>query len=129
MSEVYKKTFEETVGFGEPHELGDDKVVSPLCHCKACQSDLVYPYKWEPRGPNKFWVMRHCPNCDDVTERVFKNKEVDLYDDALQQGTVQLHRSLAWITHEVMAPEIEVFADALQNGHVTPEDLGRMYAS
>lgn len=129
MSELHKKTFEETVGFGESYELGDDKVDSPLCHCKECQSDLVYPHEWAERGPRKWWVKLHCPNCDDVKERVFKNKEIEVYDDALQQGTVQLYRSLAWITREVMAPEVEAFARALQNDHVTPEDLGKMYAS
>ena len=119
---------ENKLGFGELITTENHEPVSPLCNCPECSSDLMYPHTWgefddEEAVDGRWWVQRHCPNCDLLETGVFTQEQVDSYDISLDDGQELLQRSFEWIRRHRFEEQVESFAAAIKNDQVLPEDF------
>lgn len=74
------------------------------------------------RGHWRVW--RRCPECEWYGASVHGEREIDAYDEELDNGTASLAEQLAELERESMARVVEVFATALQADLITAEDFG-----
>ncbi|MBJ7329624.1 MAG: hypothetical protein JHC95_06990 [Solirubrobacteraceae bacterium] len=91
--------------------------------CGGCGSDLVYPVEWDEAGATHWEVSLRCPNCEWAGTGIFEQDVVDRFDEELDRGTESLVRDLRRLIHANMEEDIERFVDALQAGHIVPEDF------
>jgi hypothetical protein len=112
--------------------FGDDTTVAPrpsqqpvedLHVCATCDSGLVYPVDWEEVGETHWEVQLRCPNCEWQGTGVFEQDVVERFDEELDRGTETLVRDLKRMMQANMEDEIERFVNALQAGHIVPEDF------
>ena len=91
--------------------------------CPACESDLVYPVTWEERSGDAWSIERRCPNCEwrDVGE--FDQEDVELFDDALNDGTEELLVTLRNFARSNMEADIERLIDAIHLDLIEPMDF------
>ena len=99
-------------------EVGEDLHV-----CGTCSSDLVYPVEWDEAGATHWEVTLRCPNCEWSGTGIFSQDVVERFDEELDRGTEQLVRDLKRMMQANMEDEIDRFVDALQAGHIIPEDF------
>jgi hypothetical protein len=85
--------------------------------------DLVYPVDWEEAGARHWEVTLRCPNCEWSATGVFEQAAVERFDDELDRGTEALVRDLKRLMHANMEADIERFVEALEHGHIAPEDF------
>ena len=104
-------------GHGAPAEARDLHV------CEACSSELVYPLDWEEAGPRHWEVTLRCPNCEWVGVDVFDQATVDRFDEVLDEGTDTLVADLKHLMQVNLQDEVSRFVDALENGHIVPDDF------
>ncbi len=91
--------------------------------CGTCASELVYPVDWEEVGETHWQVQLRCPNCEWAGTGVFEQDTVERFDEELDRGTEALVRDLKRMMQANMEDEIERFVNALQAGHIIPEDF------
>ena len=91
--------------------------------CGSCGGDLVYPVDWEEAGARHWEVTLRCPNCEWSATGVFEQAAVERFDDELDRGTEALVRDLKRLMHANMEADIERFVEALEHGHIAPEDF------
>jgi hypothetical protein len=91
--------------------------------CGSCGGDLVYPVDWEEAGARHWEVSLRCPNCEWSGTGVFEQAAVERFDDELDRGTEALVRDLKRLMHANMEADIERFVEALEHGHIAPEDF------
>ena len=91
--------------------------------CGSCGSDLVYPVEGDEAGATHWEVSLRCPNCEWAGTGIFEQDVVDRFDEELDRGTESLVRDLRRLIHANMEEDIERFVDALQAGHIVPEDF------
>jgi len=112
--------------------FGDETVTAPrisqepiedLHVCGTCESELVYPVDWEEVGETHWEVQLRCPNCEWAGTGVFEQDSVERFDEELDRGTEALVRDLKRMMQANMEDEIERFVNALQAGHIIPEDF------
>jgi hypothetical protein len=112
--------------------FGDDTTNAPrptqepvedLHVCGTCQSELVYPVDWEEVGETHWEVQLRCPNCEWHGTGVFEQDTVERFDEELDRGTEAVVRDLKRMMQANMEDEIERFVNALQAGHIIPEDF------
>ena len=112
--------------------FGDDTAAAPrpsqdpvadLHVCGTCESELVYPVDWEEVGETHWEVQLRCPNCEWHGTGVFEQDTVERFDEELDRGTEALVRDLKRMMQANMEDEIERFVNALQDGHIIPEDF------
>ena len=112
--------------------FGDETVTAPrisqepiedLHVCGTCESELVYPVDWEEVGETHWEVQLRCPNCEWAGTGVFEQDTVERFDEELDRGTEALVRDLKRMMQANMEDEIERFINALQAGHIIPEDF------
>jgi len=112
--------------------FGDETVTAPrisqepiedLHVCGTCESELVYPVDWEEVGETHWEVQLRCPNCEWAGTGVFEQDTVERFDEELDRGTEALVRDLKRMMQANMEDEIERFVNALQAGHIIPEDF------
>lgn len=91
--------------------------------CPSCESDLVYPVTWEERSGDAWCIERRCPNCEwrDVGE--FDQEDVELFDDALNDGTEELLVTLRNFARSNMEADIERLIDAIHMDLIEPMDF------
>jgi hypothetical protein len=91
--------------------------------CPSCESDLVYPVTWEERSGDAWSIERRCPNCEwrDVGE--FDQEDVELFDDALNDGTEELLVTLRNFARSNMEADIERLIDAIHLDLIEPMDF------
>lgn len=91
--------------------------------CPSCESDLVYPVTWEERSGDAWSIERRCPNCEwrDVGE--FDQEDVELFDDALNDGTEELLVTLRNFARSNMEADIERLIDAIHMDLIEPMDF------
>jgi hypothetical protein len=84
----------------------------------------VQPLCWEQAGDREHWrLWRRCPNCRWETNGVYGGREIDAYDEELDNGTEMLSRNLKEIEHENMERMATSFATALAEDLITAEDF------
>lgn len=94
-----------------------------LTQCGACGCGLVQPLDWEDAGRHHWRLLLRCPNCEATGTVVVEEDLVDFYDIELEHGAAQLAQALADLVHERIAREVAVFADALRDELILPEDF------
>jgi hypothetical protein len=99
------------------------ETVGDLHVCGSCDSTLVYPTEWEESGTTHWEVTLRCPNCEWTGTGIFEQELVERFDEELDRGTEALVRDLKRLSHANMEDEIERFVDALEAGHIVPEDF------
>jgi hypothetical protein len=115
----------EVVYFGE-EPSADRPATEPtedLHVCGTCDSELVYPVDWEEVGETHWEVKLRCPNCEWTGAGIFEQDTVERFDEELDRGTEALVRDLKRMMQANMEDEIERFVNALQAGHIVPEDF------
>jgi hypothetical protein len=91
--------------------------------CGTCDSELVYPIDWEEVGETHWEVRLRCPNCEWTGTGIFEQDTVERFDEELDRGTEALVRDLKRMMQANMEDEIDRFVNALQAGHIVPEDF------
>ena len=116
----------EVVYFGDETTTAprpSQEPVADLHVCGTCESELVYPVDWEEVGETHWEVQLRCPNCEWAGTGVFEQDSVERFDEELDRGTEALVRDLKRMMQANMEDEIERFVNALQAGHIIPEDF------
>ena len=91
--------------------------------CVECSSRLVYPVQWEESGPEDWYVLLHCPNCDVYRQGIHSQHTVDAFEEELSRGAGALARDYECVVRANMAGEIERFVRALNADVILPEDF------
>lgn len=90
--------------------------------CPECPSNMVYPTEWFEL--NESWSLKlRCPNCEWRGKGVYRQDEVDNFDDVLNQGTDLLIDGLERLSHLLFSEYVEDFCLALDGDHLLPEDF------
>lgn len=99
---------------------------SPGLHvCGECGSTLVQPTRWEQTGLRGKWrLWRRCPECEWRCEGVHGEKEIDAYDEALDDGAEALTCELEELEREHMRELADSLAAALEADLITADDFG-----
>ena len=96
---------------------------SELHVCPSCESDLVYPVSWEERAGDAWRIERRCPNCEWRHVGEFSQDEVEMFDDALNDGTEDLLVSLREFSRANMEADVEHLIDAIRMDRIEPMDF------
>ncbi|MET0973784.1 MAG: hypothetical protein ABWY95_10225 [Thermoleophilaceae bacterium] len=91
--------------------------------CVQCSCALVYPVQWEESGPEDWYLLLHCPNCDVYRQGIHSQRTVDAFDEELNRGAGALARLYEWLVRANMAEEIGRFVHALNADAILPEDF------
>lgn len=92
--------------------------------CPKCSSKLVQPTCWEQTSPRGHWrLWRRCPECEWLGDSVHGEREIDAYDEELDNGTASLADILRELERESMQRVVEVFATALEADLISAEDF------
>ncbi len=93
--------------------------------CPTCDSKLVQPTCWEQTDDRGRWrLWRRCPECEWRSDAVYGEREIDAFDEELDNGTEELTHVLRDLEHENMRHVVEMFAAALAADLITAEDFG-----
>jgi hypothetical protein len=103
--------------------LDDAGPLTELHVCPECESDLVYPVSWEERSGDSWRIERRCPNCEWRQTGEHSQDEVELFDDALNDGTEDLLVSLRNFARSNMESDIERLIDAIRADRIEPMDF------
>jgi hypothetical protein len=91
--------------------------------CPSCESDLVYPVTWEERSGDAWSIERRCPNCEWRHVGEFDQEDVELFDDALNDGTEELLVTLRNFARSNMEADVERLIDAIHLDLIEPMDF------
>ena len=92
--------------------------------CPECGFGLVQPICWEQAGDRGHWrLWRRCPNCEWCGDAVFGEREIEAYDEELDNGTEALSKTLRALEHENMECMAASFATALADDLITADDF------
>ncbi len=91
--------------------------------CPSCESDLVYPVTWEERSGDAWSIERRCPNCEWRHVGDFDQDDVELFDDALNDGTEELLVTLRNFARANMEADVERLIDAIHLDLIEPMDF------
>lgn len=92
--------------------------------CPDCGSDLVQPTRWEQGEERGLWrLWRRCPECEWTSVGTFGEREIDAYDEALDDGAEALACELEELEREGMRDLTEAFATALQADLIDADDF------
>ena len=91
--------------------------------CPSCESDLVYPVTWEERSGDAWSIERRCPNCEWRHVGEFEQEDVELFDDALNDGTEELLVTLRNFARSNMEADVERLIDAIHLDLIEPMDF------
>lgn len=103
--------------------LHDEDPATDLHVCPSCECDLVYPVSWEERSGDSWRIERRCPNCEWRQTGDHSQDEVELFDDALNDGTEDLLVSLRNFARSNMEADVERLIDALRTDRIEPMDF------
>jgi uncharacterized protein with PIN domain len=103
----------------------DTQAETGLHVCPECGSKLVQPLRWEQTASRGLWrLWRRCPECEWRIEGVHGEREIDAYDEQLDDGTEALTAKLEELERESMRDVVEAFSTALAADLITAEDFG-----
>ena len=94
-----------------------------LHRCGGCESELVYPMRWQEESQGSWQVTLRCPECEAVRQGVFSQRTIDAFDEELETGANALVADLRRLTHANMLAEGERFFAALAADAILPEDF------
>lgn len=100
-----------------------DEMALDLHVCPSCESDLVYPVSWEERAGDSWRIERRCPNCEWQHSGEFSQDEVEVFDDALNDGTEDLLVNLRNFARANMEADVERLIEAIHLDRIEPMDF------
>lgn len=103
--------------------LSHDHLAVDLHVCPACEGDLVYPVSWEERAGDSWRIERRCPNCEWRHAGEFTQDEVELFDDALNDGTEDLLVNLRNFARANMEADVERLIKMIHLDRIEPMDF------
>jgi DNA-directed RNA polymerase subunit RPC12/RpoP len=93
--------------------------------CPECGSKLVQPTRWEQTASRGHWrLWRRCPECEWRADGIYGEREIDAYDEVLDDGTEAVASKLEDLERERMVKLTEAFATALAADLITADDFG-----
>ena len=114
----------EVVYFGDHSDVAPTTEPATDLHvCGTCESELVYPVDWDEASDTHWEVTLRCPNCEWIGVGVYDQETVDRFDEVLDDGTDALVADLKHLMQINMQDEVSRFVDALENGHIVPDDF------
>jgi hypothetical protein len=100
------------------------KAATGLHVCPACSSKLVQPTCWEQTVSRGHWrLWRRCPECEWRCDGVYSEREIDAYDEELDNGTESLAAELKGLERENMQQIADTFAVAFAADLITADDF------
>jgi hypothetical protein len=87
-----------------------------LTVCLHCGGDYVYPVEWDEVGATHWHVLTRCGGCGTWKVGNYDNDTLAAFEAKLDDG-------LVLIEDEIMALEIDEFAEALAIDAILPEDF------
>ena len=91
--------------------------------CPQCDCELVQPVAWTDAGGENWELTLRCPNCMWEGEGVYHQREIERFEEKLDEGVDAILRDLQRLTHANMADQVDRFADALRSDLILPEDF------
>jgi hypothetical protein len=92
--------------------------------CARCGSGLVQPTRWEQTDSRGEWrLWRRCPECEWSGEGVFGERQIDAYDEALDDGAEAIAGALAELERESMRRLADAFTTALEADLLSADDF------
>ena len=104
-------------------EAGLAEIARDLMTCGGCDCEFVQPVDWDEAGTRHWRVTLRCPNCEQAGTVVVEDEVVDHYDLELERGAAELARTLHAIVEENIESEAIRLREALDGGHLLPEDF------
>lgn len=104
-------------------DAGADAEALELHVCPSCEGDLVYPVSWEERDDDSWSIERRCPNCEWRHVGEFSQDEVEVFDDALNDGTEDLLVTLRNFARANMEADVERLIAAIHGDLIEPMDF------
>lgn len=102
----------------------ETKTATGLHVCPRCGSHLVQPTRWEQTTDRGHWrLWRRCPECEWHSDGVHGEREIDAYDEELDDGTELLAAELKERERENMEWIAEAFGVALEADLITADDF------
>ena len=110
-----------------PHAAAKQVEASPGLHvCPECASQLVQPICWEQAGDRDRWrLWRRCPECEWRADAIYGDREIDAFDEQLDDGTRELSESLKTMVRENMEWLGNTFAAALAADLISADDFSK----
>ena len=97
--------------------------IDDLSLCPSCGRDLVHPLHWEPAGDATWSVSLRCPECEWRGSGVYGQDVIDRFDATLDDGTQAVLDDLELLAKANMQEQADLFAQALANDQILPEDF------
>jgi hypothetical protein len=99
--------------------------VGPGLHvCPECGSNLVQPTRWEQTASRGHWrLWRRCPECEWRADGIHGEREIDAYDEVLDDGAEAIATRLEELERESMSRVVEAFSTALAADLIGAEDF------
>lgn len=91
--------------------------------CPECAGGLVYPVAWEQRRGQRWRIERRCPDCEWRGSGEHSLREVDAFDDVLNDGTEALLMTLRQETRANMEEDVHRLISALHADALLPMDF------
>jgi hypothetical protein len=92
--------------------------------CPRCGSKFVQPTRWEQTGSRLHWhIWRRCPECEWHSDAVHGEREIDVFDEALDEGSEMLSERLKELEREGVREIADVFSVALAADLITADDF------
>jgi hypothetical protein len=102
----------------------ETKTATGLHVCPECSSVLVQPTCWEQTAERGHWrLWRRCPECSWNRDGIHGEREIDAYDEELDNGTEALAKVLKGLERESMERMVETFATALAADLICADDF------
>jgi hypothetical protein len=102
----------------------ETKTTTGLHVCPECGSRLVQPTCWEQAAPQGHWrLWRRCPECEWECSSIHGEREIDDFDEELDNGTQELVEGLKSLQRSIMEEMAETFVVALDADLIGADDF------
>ena len=92
--------------------------------CRVCQRPFVIPLSTFPLVSRDGYVVEmRCNNCEDSTVALLSEQQMEQLDRELDRQTGRLRRTIAELRLAGELERVDRFVEALQAGHILPEDF------
>lgn len=94
-----------------------------LERCGVCGRDFVNPVEWAPDGPEHWWLLLRCGECETWRDITVTNEVARRYDAELDRRGRVLAALLERLDRERMIVEAEALTIALRRGLIDAADF------
>lgn len=102
----------------------ETKADTGLHVCPACSSKLVQPTRWEQTAKRGHWhLWRRCPECELRCDGIHGEREIDAFDEVLDNGAEALATELQELEMDGMRRIADTFSAALDADLITADDF------